>query len=209
MNNQYLIGIYKGHACEISLNKQFIPNHLSNINFSKQEIQVENNLTYTLILEETKNNLTAGMTDQYYSLTKHIQTLPIARHFYFVYDYKSRKHIKELNQICSPLIVIETTIEKLEHIVQTMKNIKYSAFAGFNINLNSISNTVTVAVCISSNLLERVHTDPDFSYEQTTSNDEHFLYLKKVHSLISTEELADKIVFKTPLFNKDKETKCH
>lgn len=198
MNNHYLLGVYKGAASEIHLDEQLAD---YNFHYVKQEMKVNDNLSYTLLLAEISADLNVEMTDQFHLFTKQIQALSISEHCYFIYDYKTRKQVTEPLQLCFPLIKIETSVLKLEKMIQTMKDVKYPVFPGFKVHDTASSHSLIIEICISSKLLGKLHTDTTISYNH--KNDDEYLYLQSIESLLSKKDIANKVLSSNLFFKEN------
>lgn len=190
MKNHYLLGIYKGAAQKIHLDEQLTD---FNFHYTKQEMKVNSNLSCTFLLAEIDTDLNVEMTEQFHLFTKQIQALPFSEHCYFIYDYKNRKLVTKPLQLCFPLMKIETSVLKLEKIIQTMKDVKYPVFAGFKVHCVPSSHSVVVEICISSQLLEKLHAGTAISYNQI-KDDSEYLYLQTLESLLSKKDRADNVL---------------
>lgn len=196
MKKHYLLGVYKGAASEIYLDEQLAD---YNFHYVKEQMKVNDNLSHTLLLAEISADLNVGMIDQFHLFTKQIQALPISEHCYFIYDYKIRKQVNEPLQLCFPLIKIETSVLKLEKLIQTMKDIKYPVFAGFKVHCVPSSHSVVVEICISSQILRKLHAGTAISYNQI-QDDNEYLYLQTIESLLSKGDIADNVLSSEHLF---------
>ncbi|WP_110929643.1 hypothetical protein [Bacillus massiliglaciei] len=98
--NQYLIGIYKGELSNPQLNElmeytsKISKNSITTISISSPE-------NLSLLVAEEESQLSTGLTDQYYLLTNELQKLnQYQDNFYFVYDYRNRKIVKNPTVRC-------------------------------------------------------------------------------------------------------------
>ncbi|CAM4248785.1 hypothetical protein BAMA_06470 [Bacillus manliponensis] len=190
MKNHYLLGVYKGATSEIHLDERITDFHF---HCMKREIQINDNSRYTLLLAEIDTHLNVGMTDQFHLFTKKLQTLPINEHCYFIYDYKTRKQVAEPSQLCFPLIKIETSVFKLENIIQTMKDVKYPMFVGFKVSQTNSLSSIVMEITLSSQLLGILHTNKALSYNEL-KDDAEYLYLQTMTSLLSKKEITNKVL---------------
>ncbi|MFD9628146.1 hypothetical protein [Peribacillus muralis] len=186
--NQYLIGIYKGELLNPQLNElmeytsKISKNSINTISISSPE-------NLTLLVGEEESQLSTGLTDQYYLLTNELQKLnQYQEKFYFVYDYRNRKIVKNPTVRCFPLIKITISGTKLQNLIQTVKDIKQDVFAGFKINLEE-SDLLIVEVLLSSPLLEGIIKGERIP--ESSQCDKHYLYLSELTELLSDPTLCN------------------
>ena len=188
--NQYLIGIYKGELSNTQLNElmeytsKISKNLITTISISSPE-------NLTLLVGEEESQLSTGLTDQYYLLTNELQKLnQYQDKFYFVYDYRNRKIVKNPTVRCFPLIKITISGTKLQNLIQTVKDIKQDVFAGFKINLEE-SDLLIVEVLLSSPMLEVINKGERIP--ESSQCDKHYLYLGELTELLSDPTLCNSV----------------
>ncbi|MBT2716964.1 hypothetical protein [Bacillus sp. ISL-57] len=188
--NQYLIGIYKGELSNPQLNElmeytsKISKNSITTISISSPE-------NLTLLVGEEESQLSTGRTDQYYLLTNELQKLnQYQDKFYFVYDYRNRKIVKNPTVRCFPLIKITISGTKLQNLIQTVKDIKQDVFAGFKINLEE-SDLLIVEVLLSSPMLEVINKGERIP--ESSQCDKHYLYLSELTELLSDPTLCNSV----------------
>ncbi|MDP1420112.1 hypothetical protein Q8G35_17360 [Peribacillus simplex] len=188
--NQYLIGIYKGELSNPQLNElmeytsKISKNSITTISISSPE-------NLTLLVGEEKSQLSTGLTDQYYLLTNELQKLnQYQDKFYFVYDYRNRKIVKNPTVRCFPLIKITISGTNLQNLIQTVKDIKQDVFAGFKINLEE-SDLLIVEVLLSSPMLEVINKGERIP--ESSQCDKHYLYLSELTELLSDPTLCNSV----------------
>ncbi|MDP1422147.1 hypothetical protein Q8G35_28300 [Peribacillus simplex] len=188
--NQYLIGIYKGELSNPQLNElmeytsKISKNSLTTISISSPE-------NLTLLVGEEESQLSTGFTDQYYLLTNELQKLnQYQNKFYFVYDYRNRKIVKNPTVRCFPLIKITISGTNLQNLIQTVKDIKQDVFAGFKINLEE-SDLLIVEVLLSSPMLEMINKGERIP--ESSQCDKHYLYLSELTELLSDPTLCNSV----------------
>ncbi|MGG4264943.1 hypothetical protein [Peribacillus simplex] len=187
--NQYLLGIYKGEVSN-PLNElmedtsKISKNSITTISISSPE-------NLTLLVGEEESQLSTGLTDQYYLLTKELQKLNHYQDkFYFVYDYRNRKKVNNPTVKCFPLIKITISGTKLQNLIQTVKDIKQDVFAGFKINLEE-SDLLIVEVLLSSPMLEVINKGERIP--ESSQCDKHYLYLSELTELLSDPTLCNSV----------------
>ncbi|MBT2618866.1 MULTISPECIES: hypothetical protein [unclassified Bacillus (in: firmicutes)] len=188
--NQYLIGIHKGELSNPQLNElmeytsKISKNSITTISISSPE-------NLTLLVGEEESQLSTGLTDQYYLLTNELQKLnQYQDKFYFVYDYRNRKIVKNPTVRCFPLIKITISGTKLQNLIQTVKGIKQDVFAGFKINLEE-SDLLIVEVLLSSPMLEMINKGERIP--ESLQCDKHYLYLSELTELLSDPRLCNSV----------------
>ncbi|MDQ0884696.1 hypothetical protein [Peribacillus sp. V2I11] len=188
--NQYLLGIYKGELSNPQLNELMeYTSKISKISITTISISSPENLT--LLVGEEESQLSTGLTDQYYLLTNELQKLnQYQDKFYFVYDYRNRKIVKNPTVRCFPLIKITISGTKLQNLIQTVKDIKQDVFAGFKINLEE-SDLLFVEVLLSSPMLEVINKGERIP--ESSQCDKHYLYLSELTELLSDHTLCNSV----------------
>ncbi|MDM5308404.1 hypothetical protein [Peribacillus frigoritolerans] len=188
--NQYLIGIYKGELSNPQLNElmeytsKISKNSITTISISSPE-------NLTLLVGEEESQLSTGLTDQYYLLNNELQKLnQYQDNFYFVYDYRNRKIVKNPTVRCFPLIKITISGTNLQNLIQTVKDIKQDVFAGFKINLEE-SDLLIVEVLLSSPMLEVINKGERIP--EPSQCDKHYLYLSELTELLSDPTLCNSV----------------
>ncbi|MGG0414226.1 hypothetical protein [Peribacillus simplex] len=110
--------------------------------------------------------------------------------FYFVYDYRNRKIVKNPTVRCFPLIKITISGTKLQNLIQTVKDIKQDVFAGFKINLEE-SDLLIIEVLLSSPMLEMINKGERIP--ESSQCDKHYLYLSELTELLSDPTLCNSV----------------
>ncbi|PJN90647.1 hypothetical protein [Bacillus sp. mrc49] len=189
--NQYLIGIHEGELSNPQLselmeyNSKISKNSITTISISSPE-----NLTLMVGVEESQ--LSTGLTDQYYLLTNELKKRnQYQDKFYFVYDYRNRKIVKNPTVRCFPLIKLTISGTKLQNLIQTVKDIKQEdVFAGFKMNLVE-PDLLVVEVLLSSPMLEMMNKGEKIP--KSSQCDKHYLYLSELTELLSDPRLCNSV----------------
>ncbi|PGM93906.1 hypothetical protein [Bacillus cereus] len=180
--NHYFIAIYDGVFPTEKLHT-ILQSNPTFTELNVRTISISSPRPFTLLVGEENDVLTTGLTDKYHLLTKELQTLEQQEKYYYVYDYKIRKTIKNPTAKCFPLAKINISVTKFHKMIQKVKNLKRPVFAGYNITSHD-ADILAIDVLLSSPLL-----DPNTSEKDA----EEYSYLQQLAESIPRSELCTSI----------------